>query len=153
MIKQLLPLHVKRWNRTDCIYFYGETGVGKTTNLTRVLNYMRENATLDYYYKVAGLSKFFTGYNWNDIVVIGDPVEPDSYSKDDVQMLKSIINEHEREVEIKGSSMPWDTRLLIITSNIAPIELANACGPTCREATFWRLTSPFKPVQLKPNLT
>ena len=108
---------------------------------------------IQYYYKIGGLSKFFNGYNWQDIVVIDDPVEPDKNSKDEIQMFKTIINEQEREVEIKGSSMPWDTRLVIITANIAPITLANACGPTCTEAIFRRLTTPFKPVHLQHNET
>ena len=151
MIKQLLPLHKRKYTRTDCMYIYGQTGIGKTSNLTRVLNHFRSMGNIQYYFKVGGLSKFFNGYNWQDIVIIDDPVEPDKDSREEVQMFKTIINEREREIEIKGSSMPWDTRLVIITANIAPITLANACGPTCQEAVFRRLTQPFKPIHLQPN--
>ena len=42
--------------------------------------------------------------------------------------MKNLINEHERFVEIKGGSMPLDSRLILITSNIQPIEFASAFG-------------------------
>lgn len=111
MIRNLLPLHQNTWEQTVCAYIYGGTGVGKTTNLKRVLNYFEHEYEITHYYKIAGLSKFFNGYNFDDVVVIDDPIEPDSTQRDEVQMFKSIINEHQRQIEIKGSSMPWDTKL------------------------------------------
>ena len=101
---------------------------------------------------MGGLSKFFNGYQFDDIVIIDDPVEPGSNDNDQVQMFKAIINEHERLVEIKGSSMPWDTKLVVITANISPLSMSNACGETCREAIYRRLTNPFKDLHLtEPN--
>lgn len=119
MVRNLLPLHVNKWEKTVCAYIYGGTGVGKTTNLKRVLNYFEETWKISHYYKISGLSKFFNGYNFDDIVVIDDPIEPNQTQREEVQMFKCIINEHKRNIEIKGSSMPWDTRLVIITANIS----------------------------------
>lgn len=151
LIKQLLPLHPIYHKETLCLYIWGPTGVGKTVNLKRVLNYFRDTWSIFYYFKMGGLSKFFNGYNFDDIVVIDDPVEPSKSSNDEITMFKAIINEHERQIEIKGSSMPWDTRLVIITSNVSPKSMAEACGDTCKEAIFRRLTSPFQSVLVRQN--
>lgn len=151
MIKNLLPLHVNRYEKTVCSYIYRGTGVGKTTNLKRVLNFYEQHHDINHYYKISGLSKFFNGYNFEDIVVIDDPIEPDITQREEVQMFKSIINEHKRHIEIKGSSMPWDTRLVIITANVSAHELANACGITCKEAVYRKLSHPFKPRSVLPG--
>ena len=144
-----MPLHKLRHKETYCLYIWGPTGVGKTTGLKRVLNFMRDQFDITYYFKLGGLSKFFNGYQFDDIIVIDDPVEPTNESNEQVQMFKSLINEHERFIEIKGSSMPLDSKLVIITANISPQSMANACGPTCRDAIYRRLTKPFKPVHIK----
>lgn len=152
MVNDLLPLHKTLHKETYCLYIWGPTGVGKTTGLKRVLNFLKEQFDITHYYKMGGLSKFFNGYQFDDIVIIDDPVEPGSNDNDQVQMFKAIINEHERLVEIKGSSMPWDTKLVVITANISPLSMSNACGETCREAIYRRLTNPFKDLHLtEPN--
>ena len=148
-IRQLIQLHPRKYDDSICLYIHGPTGVGKTTNLTRVLNHVREHLGITYYFKVGGLSKFFNGYDFNDIVVIDDPVEPGKDSEDQVQMFKTIINNQERSIEIKGGHMPWDTRLVIITANISPNYLAACCGATCSAAIFRRLTSPIKSLYLE----
>lgn len=78
-------------------------------------------------------------------------MEPDSSQREKVQMFKSIINEHKRQIKIKHSSMPWDSRLVIITANISVNELANACSSTCKEAVYRRLSAPFKPKFILPG--
>lgn len=78
-------------------------------------------------------------------------MEPDSSQREEVQMFKSIINEHKRQIEIKDSSMPWDSRLVIITANISVNELTNACSSTCKEAVYRRLSVPFKPKFILPG--
>ena len=149
IINDLMPLHKLTYKETYCLYIWGPTGVGKTTNLKRVLNFIRDQFDITYYFKLGGLSKFFNGYQFDDIIVIDDPVEPTRDTNEQVQMFKSIINEHERFVEIKGSSMPLDSKLVIMTANISRQTMSNACGPTCREAIYRRLTSPFKDLHLE----
>ena len=149
IINDLMPLHKLNHKETYCLYIWGPTGVGKTTGLKRVLNFIRDQFDITYYFKLGGLSKFFNGYQFDDIIVIDDPVEPTHETNEQVQMFKSLINEHERYIEIKGSSMPLDSKLVIITANISPQTMANACGPTCRDAIFRRLTKPFKPVHIQ----
>lgn len=148
-VRQLIQLHPRRYDDSICLYVHGPTGVGKTTNLTRVLNHIREHLGITYYFKVGGLSKFFNGYDFQDIVIIDDPVEPGKDSEDQVQMFKTIINNQERSIEIKGGHMPWDSRLVIITANISPNYLAKCCGATCSNAIFRRLTSPIKSLYLE----
>ena len=139
LIKQLCQLRPRLYEST------------KTVNLKRVLNYFRELWDITYYFKMGGLSKFFNGYNFDDIVIIDDPVEPSIATGDDIAMFKIIINDHERQVEIKGSSMPWDTKLVIITSNISAKTMANACGETCADAIYRRLTKPFAQCLVREN--
>ena len=87
------------------------------------------------------LSKFFDGYDWQPIILIDDPVTPDAEQNgDQVQMFKTIINEHTRLIEVKGGSMPLDSGLIVITANVTPNQMANACGVDCTEAIYRRLT-------------
>ena len=90
---------------------------------------------------MGGMSKFFDGYDWDNIILIDDPVTPDAaQNSKQIQMFKTIINEHNRIVEVKGGSMHMDTGLIIITANITPNQMANACGPDCAEAIYRRIT-------------
>ena len=64
-------------------------------------------------------------------MLLDDPVEPKKMT-DSIELaaMKNLINEHERFVEIKGSVMPFDSKLIIITGNICPTEFAAAFGNT-----------------------
>lgn len=91
---------------------------------------------------MGGLKKFFDGYDWQPIVLIDDPVEPNTtFGSEDIQMFETIINEHPHMIEIKGAALPFDTGLVIITANLTPMEMATACGLTCKDAIYRCLTS------------
>ena len=140
-IKDCLELHPVKYIETDCMYLFGGTGAGKTTTCKRVLNYFKQKHNLGYYSKMGGLSKFFDGYDWQPIILIDDPVTPDaSANTEQIQMFKTIVNEHQRIIEIKGGSMPMDTGLIIITANISPNAMATACGTDCADAVYRRIT-------------
>ena len=142
-IKDCLELHPVKYQSTDCMYLFGPTGAGKTTTTKRVLDYFRDVHGINYYSKMGGLSKFFDGYDWQPIILIDDPIAPDAKQNgEQIQMFKTIINEHHRIIEIKGGSMPMDTGLIIITANITPLKMANACGEDCADAVYRRLTKP-----------
>lgn len=141
VIKDLMELHPIEHEYTDCVYIFGGTGAGKTTTVKRVLEYFENNWGITSYAKMGGLSKFYDGYNWQDIILIDDPIAPDAkQNADQIQAFKTLINEHKRIIEIKGGSMPMDSGLIIITANITPYQMSMACGVDCQEAVFRRLT-------------
>ena len=141
VIKQCLELHKTKYEASDCMYIYGPTGSGKTTTCKRVFDYFKRAFGINYYAKMGGLSKFFDGYDWQPIILIDDPVTPDAnQNQDQIQMFKTIINEHQRLIEVKGGSMPLDSGLIVITANVTPSGMANACGMDCSEAIYRRLT-------------
>ena len=47
-------------------------------------------------------------------------------------------------VEVKFGTMVFDSKLIIITSNIEPVDLARATRPDNRDAIFRRLTDTFE---------
>ena len=60
---------------------------------------------------MGGISRFFDGYDWEPIVLLDDPVEPNNLtSRVELAAMKNLINEHERLVEVKGGSMPFDSK-------------------------------------------
>ena len=78
VIKQCLELHPIKYEKSDCVYIYGPTGSGKTTTCKRVLDWFKRACGVKYYAKMGGLSKFFDGYDWQEIILIDDPVTPDA---------------------------------------------------------------------------
>ena len=149
IIYKQLENHPRKYTESYCQYIWGGTGVGKTTAAKRVLNWFRQNHGLEYYTKMGGISRFFDGYDWEPIILLDDPVEPKKGADSvDLAAMKNLINEHERFVEIKGSSMPFDSKLIIITSNISPVEFAMAFGNSCFEAIKRRLDGDPQAVQV-----
>ena len=140
-VAKLMMQRPKRNHTPQVLYIWGKTGTGKTTAVDRVVHLVRELYNVDYYYKVGGLSKYFDGYDNQEIVIIDDPVKPQAQvNQDDVQMLKRVLSTGDTIVEVKFGNMVFDAYLVIITANLDPNELANACGIDCREAIFRRLT-------------
>ena len=92
-IMKLMRYRPPRQHKTQCLYVYGPTGLGKTTCIDRCLTAFKEQFNIDYYKKLRGLSKFWDSYDNEPIVYIDDPVKANvQYNEDDVQGLKNILS-------------------------------------------------------------
>ena len=123
-----------RTHKTQCLYIYGPTGLGKTTTIDRCLTSLQTTYGIDYYKKLRGLSKFWDSYDNEQIVYIDDPVKANiKYSEDDVQGLKNILSTGPCIADIKFGSMNFDSKLVIIAANISPDYMAESMGVDNKE--------------------
>jgi hypothetical protein len=106
VINKLIQFRPPRTILTHVLYIWGSTGVGKTTMIYRILATLRKLGISDFYSKMGGLSKFYDGYDNQDIVWIDDPVKPDAkLNTDAIQQLKTMMSTGDIICEIKGGSM------------------------------------------------
>lgn len=80
---------------------------------------------------MGGVSKYFDAYDNQLICWIDDPVSPAVYRTGDeepVQRFKTVISTGEVLVEVKHGSMVFDSTLIIVTSNLDPRDMVDACG-------------------------
>lgn len=140
-IAKLMLQRPRRVLKTNVLYLWGPTGAGKTTMVYRVLSALAQRNICDYYSKGGGLRKFWDGYDNQPISWIDDPVSPEpGIETDSIQQLKNVMSIGDCIVEIKYGSLVFDSALLIITSNIHPVALANSCGDENRAPIYRRLT-------------
>ena len=74
-ILKLMRFRPPRTHKTQCLYIYGPTGLGKSTTIDRCLTSLQTTYKIDYYKKLRGLSKFWDSYDNEQIVYIDDPVK------------------------------------------------------------------------------
>ena len=143
-VYKLARFRPQREFRTDLVYYYGPPGTGKSTSVSKVLNTIRKlYPSVDYYAKMGGLSKYFDGYDNQPITWIDDPVSPGVLRTGDeepVQRFKTVISTGEVLVEVKHGSMVFDSSLIIVTSNMDPRDMADACGIDNKDAMYRRFT-------------
>ena len=140
-IAKLMLQRPRRVLKTNVLYLWGPTGAGKTTMVYRVLSGLAQRNLCDYYSKGGGLRKFWDGYDNQPIAWIDDPVSPQFENDSDaIQQLKNVMSVGDCIVEIKYGSLVFDSALLIITSNIHPVNLSNACGEENKAPIYRRLT-------------
>ena len=139
-VMQLMRYRPPREGRTDLIYYFGPVGVGKTTAVTQTLASLRTlYPEFDYYSKMAGMSKYFDGYDNQLVTWIDDPVSPNMYKmQEEAQIFKQVVSTGNALVEVKYGSMVFDSGLLVITSNMTPEEMAEAFGMESRDALLRR---------------
>ena len=140
-IAKLMLQRPKRVTKTDVLYLWGPTGVGKTSMVFRVLKTLQRLHLCDYYSKGSGLKKFWDGYDNQQIAWIDDPVSPDDKNDcESIQQLKNIMSGGDCFVEVKHGTMVFDSNLLIMTTNTDPMRLVVACGEENRDPIHRRLT-------------
>ena len=128
-VYKLARFRPPRCFRTEVLYIYGESGTGKTTSIWNVLKYLQDNNYLTYYAKMGGLDKYFDGYDNQDIVWIDDPISnQDRPNNENVQRFKNIMSTGDTLVEVKFGSMVFDSKMIIVTSNLHPQKMAQTMG-------------------------
>lgn len=119
-----------RTEKTHLWYIYGPTRAGKTTSVNRILSYVRQHYGIDYYLKMSGLRKFWDGYDYQPIVWIDDPglfvTNTGGIDYEAADMFKALISHQPMLVEVKGASLQFRSKLVIITSNYSPIDLTGS---------------------------
>ena len=94
----------KKW-KTWIWFWTGVTGAGKTTRLINYSNILNK----DFYFKHDN-SKFWDGYNGQEIVVFDDVIYPISH-------LLRLHNPTPQLVNLKGGSINFRARIIIICTN------------------------------------
>ena len=82
--------------------------------------------------KLNGFRKYWDGYDNQPIVWIEDPGAFDTrFNVDDVNAFKMLISTGScLLLEVKYGTVQFDSYLVIVTSNVAPWDLAQLAGPT-----------------------
>lgn len=145
-INKLMHHRPKRTHKTDVVYYHGPPGKGKTLNIARVLRTISKlYPAVSYYSKLGGLSRWFDGYDNEQIVWIDDPVAMNGKGVDEeqIQRLKNIMSEDNVMVEIKGGAMIFDSSIIIISANLSPADLARSCGSDNELAIYRRFTDTY----------
>ena len=92
-IAKLMLKRLRRVIRTNVLYLYGPTGVGKTSLVFRVLKTLARLNMCDYFTKGGGLKKFWDGYDNQPIAWIDDPVSPnEGKDRESIQQLKNVMS-------------------------------------------------------------
>ena len=113
--------------------------MGKTTTIDRCLTSLNKLYNIDYYKKLRALSKFWDSYDNEPIVYVDDPVKANiNYNEDDVQGLKNILSTGPCIADIKFGSMNFDSKLVIIATNISPTYMAESMGIDNKDAMLRR---------------
>ena len=78
---------------------------------------------------MGGLSKFFDGYDNQEIVWIDDPnIDFDKEDNENVQRFKNILSTGDTLIEVKHGIMVFDSKLVLISCNLHPQKLAMSMG-------------------------
>ena len=115
---------------TKVCYIYGPPGTGKSTNVQRALKAISlQHKELDYYNKMGGMSKFWDGYDNQPFVLIDDPgLFNIKFNEDELHAFKNVASTGQHTVEIKGSSMQFDSKIIFIITNVEPFIFASSAG-------------------------
>ena len=140
-IQQLRRLRPPRIHLTRCLYIYGPGGTGKSVAVSTILNTIqRHNPKLDFYMKLNGYRKYWDNYDNQPFVWIEDPGAFDTrFNVDDVNAFKMLISTGACLQEVKYGSVQFDSYLVIVTSNVAPYDLALSAGPTSYQPVMDRV--------------
>ena len=134
VIRKLMGRRPPRTHSTKCIYIYGPPGTGKSTQVQATLQaIMKQHPQLDFYSKMGGMSKFWDGYDNQPFILIDDPgLFNIKFNEDELHAFKNVISAGAHTVEIKGSHMCFDSKLVIMISNCKPHMFADSAGYAAR---------------------
>ncbi len=113
LMSQLLSK--QRSQETICFVFYGAGGTGKSTFARLLASYLGSNTFFVPCAKGSGL--YWDGYNQGDVVIMdefkGNRMQPTFFNM--------LIDGGPIQVPVHGSTMHFDSRYVIITTNVTPM--------------------------------
>lgn len=106
--------------KTVCFVFFGAGGTGKSTFARRLAGYLasEDGASGDVFSlaPVKGSGQYWDGYNQNDVVIIdefkGNRMQPTEFNQ--------LIDSGEHCVPVHGGQVQFNSRYVIITTNVHP---------------------------------
>ena len=140
-VAKLMSHRPSRDFETQCLYVWGPPGTGKSTTIHKVFQaFAKIDWRADYYPKMGALKKFWDGYDNQPFCLIDDPGQFNvKFSDEDTAAFKNVISTGAHIVEVKGGSMQFDSRLVVVVSNTDPDTLSNTAGLLARDAVYDRL--------------
>lgn len=139
-IKRLMGNRPARRHLTRCLYVWGPTKVGKSTAIKRVLNSVQELYGYSWHAKMLGFYEKWEGYDNQDFVMIDDPGLFDArYRNKEIVDFNNVIGPDAYTCDVKFGNFQFDSRLVIITANMSPGEMADSAGRVHRDAVLDRL--------------
>lgn len=97
--------------KTKVEVYYGASGTGKTRKA------VDENEGSYMLRRSNGSNVWFDGYEYNDTVIIDD-----FYNWIPFDMMLRLLDRYAMQVDVKGGSMQFNSKKIIITSNKSPLE-------------------------------
>lgn len=97
--------------KTKVEVYYGASGTGKTRKA------VDENKDCYMLRRSNGSNVWFDGYEYNDTVIIDD-----FYNWIPFDMMLRLLDRYAMQVDVKGGSMQFNSKKIIITSNKSPLE-------------------------------
>lgn len=141
-VMKLMCLRPQRMTKTACLYLHGPTGKGKTSTVFECLKKVKQKYNIDYLFKGSGLSKFWDGYDNQEVIFIDDPAHPKdgALTEDQVNALLTVLSVGNTFVEIKHSNMVFDSKIVIMCANMDDDKFASMAGDVSAPAIKRRLT-------------
>lgn len=109
----------KRDYKPTCVWFYGDSGTGKTR---KAMEEAEALVNKDEIYMTGGDNKWFDGYDAHKVVIIDD-IRPGFMSFND---LLRLFDRYEMRVEHKGGSRQFLAKHIFVTSPTHPTQLFEA---------------------------
>ena len=135
--------HKRRFTR-QMIYIWGPPGTGKSTIVMDLCNAIQKAYGYQTFNKGIGLSKWYDGYNYEDIIWIDDPALSFSDNTDKrveaAMSFKNILSVTASTQEVKFSHKTVDVSLMILTCNVSPDDVIGCFDEGDKDALKRRLT-------------
>ena len=125
LIRKLLSQRHQTKHRAECMYVWGPSGTGKTDSIRYAIDAWKDanpELVVDYHNKMGGWEKWHDGYDCHEVQIIDD-CAPFRHTIQHQEWLQLLGNRGPHTVQMKGSTINYEARLVFATSNNSPSEM------------------------------